>query len=417
MRDNAFLDIHVLHSVPFSNLNRDNIGTPKQMIYGGTTRSRISSQCTKRAARLWLENNTDLGKALRTRRLPQKVREQLTKSSEFEDSDAVKAVTAIFEGVGIKIKEVHVGSDEYAELQGDQLTFTTDKTALDLAEAITKHQDTILSENFKAKRANKALRNELLGPFEQHNTIIALCGRMLADLPGAHVDGALQVAHAFTTHASTPELDYFTAVDDMIQEENEETGAGHINVNEFTSGVFYRHATIGLGVLAKSLESSDSTAAEAINDTTNTAIKDTVAEASSSFVQAFTVSEPTGKQNTANAHTLPALIAVTLRSDRPVSYATAFEQPIQSQNGGYMTESIVRLSQHAESTTSFYGTDALNNAWFATLPDVTTNEISGLGTRCNSFQELIKNIERGVKELFDNTSQTIGADQTTLESS
>ena len=36
--ENAFLDVHVLHGVPFSNLNRDNIGTPKQMVYGGATR-------------------------------------------------------------------------------------------------------------------------------------------------------------------------------------------------------------------------------------------------------------------------------------------------------------------------------------------------------------------------------------------
>ena len=67
MTKTGFIDVHVLHSVPFSNLNRDNLGSPKQMIFGGTARSRISSQCTKRAARLWLEANTDHGKALRTR--------------------------------------------------------------------------------------------------------------------------------------------------------------------------------------------------------------------------------------------------------------------------------------------------------------------------------------------------------------
>ena len=50
MTKTGFIDVHILHTVPFSNLNRDNLGSPKQMIFGGTARSRISSQCTKRSA-------------------------------------------------------------------------------------------------------------------------------------------------------------------------------------------------------------------------------------------------------------------------------------------------------------------------------------------------------------------------------
>ena len=260
---NAFLDVHILHGMPFSNLNRDNIGTPKQMIYGGATRSRISSQCTKRAARLWLEKNTDMGKALRTRRLPQRVREVLTADFGFSDDDAVNAVTVLFGLAGIKLKVVNNATTEDTdtsansavaaggELQGDQLTFTTNEAARDIAAVVSKRRDAILEDEFKP---NKALKDELLAAFHRQNTVIALCGRMLADLPGSNVDGALQVAHAFTTHASSPTLDYFTAVDDEIQDDNDETGAGHINVNEFTSGVFYRHATVGLGLLAASFD-------------------------------------------------------------------------------------------------------------------------------------------------------------------
>ena len=31
-----FVDIHTLHSVPFANLNRDDLGQPKEAHYGGT---------------------------------------------------------------------------------------------------------------------------------------------------------------------------------------------------------------------------------------------------------------------------------------------------------------------------------------------------------------------------------------------
>ena len=271
-----FLDFHILHAVPYSNLNRDNLGTPKQMIYGGTARARISSQCTKRAARLWLEANADLGEALRTRRLPQSLREELTGSHGFEDEDACEAVGHLFKLAGIKVAETSTG-----ELQGDQLTFTTTEAARSLAHNVAAHREVILDEDFKP---TKSVKDDLLKPLRAKNGVIALCGRMLAESSaGVNVDGALQVAHAFTTHASAVEQDYFTAVDDVVQGDDEETGAGHINVNEFTSGVFYRHATIGLESLRESLDASDTA----------------VAEASSSFLRAFTFSEPTGKQNAA----------------------------------------------------------------------------------------------------------------------
>lgn len=47
----TILDIHILQTVPPSNLNRDDTGTPKSATYGGVRRSRVSSQAWKRATR------------------------------------------------------------------------------------------------------------------------------------------------------------------------------------------------------------------------------------------------------------------------------------------------------------------------------------------------------------------------------
>ncbi len=44
-----FLDIHLLQTIPFANLNRDDLGAPKTVVYGGATRTRVSSQCWKRS--------------------------------------------------------------------------------------------------------------------------------------------------------------------------------------------------------------------------------------------------------------------------------------------------------------------------------------------------------------------------------
>ena len=38
-----YIDINVLQTVPASNINRDETGSPKTVIYGGVTRARVSS--------------------------------------------------------------------------------------------------------------------------------------------------------------------------------------------------------------------------------------------------------------------------------------------------------------------------------------------------------------------------------------
>lgn len=50
-QENLYVDIHVLQTVPSSNINRDDTGAPKTAIYGGATRSRVSSQSWKKAVR------------------------------------------------------------------------------------------------------------------------------------------------------------------------------------------------------------------------------------------------------------------------------------------------------------------------------------------------------------------------------
>ena len=47
---------------------------------------------------------------------------------------------------------------------------------------------------------------------------LALFGRMVADDGNLNVDAAVQVAHALGTHAVEKEFDYFTAVDDVVED-------------------------------------------------------------------------------------------------------------------------------------------------------------------------------------------------------
>ena len=48
MTQNRFLQLHTLTSYPASLLNRDDAGFAKRIPFGGSVRTRISSQCLKR---------------------------------------------------------------------------------------------------------------------------------------------------------------------------------------------------------------------------------------------------------------------------------------------------------------------------------------------------------------------------------
>ncbi|WP_406349231.1 type I-E CRISPR-associated protein Cas7/Cse4/CasC [Streptomyces sp. NBC_00144] len=54
-----YLDLNALQSVPAANLNRDDLGSPKQVRYGDALRIRVSSQSWKRPIRIGVEK--DLG--------------------------------------------------------------------------------------------------------------------------------------------------------------------------------------------------------------------------------------------------------------------------------------------------------------------------------------------------------------------
>ena len=50
-KNNVYVDIHVLQTLPPSCVNRDDTGSPKTAYYGGVNRARVSSQAWKHAMR------------------------------------------------------------------------------------------------------------------------------------------------------------------------------------------------------------------------------------------------------------------------------------------------------------------------------------------------------------------------------
>lgn len=360
MTSPAYIDIHALQTVPYANLNRDDLGSPKTLMYGGAERTRVSSQSWKRAVRHEIEQR--LGQpAVRTRRLVQGIADRLTAQGWDRDLALAGGSQVVLSAGkdGIKVEDDKITTS---------VTFYLPAAGIDeLAAIVAGHRDAVTAEAGKKKPAAVLPKDRVEAVLRSRNATIQLMGRMLAELPGAEVDGAVQFAHAFTTHATVVETDFFTAVDDI--EKLGDAGSAHMNSGQFSAGTFYRYANVGLGTLAANLDGDLATAREL----------------ATAFLRAFITTVPSGKQNATAAMTIPDLVYVAVRADRPISLAAAFEDPVRSQIG-YADPSRDALSSYAARLHEYWGTDGLAWHGHAALAD---KPAPGLGDRAASLTGLL----------------------------
>lgn len=317
----TYLDLHILQTVPPSNLNRDDTGSPKTAVYGGVRRARVSSQAWKRAIRkdfTRLLDADDLGD--RTKRIVELLAEEIAAQAPDlapragELSEGVWAATKI----AVDAPRVKKGAPAQPK-QAAYLVFLSRHQVRGLAEvavAAARAGETVDAKEVRHKADT------------QHSIDIALFGRMVADMTDINVDACAQVAHALSVHAVDNEFDYYTAVDDRAPEDN--AGAGMIGTVEFNSSTLYRYATLDLDALAHVLHDQEVTG-----------------RAVAAFVEAFITSMPTGKQNTFANRTLPDAVLVQVRDGQPVNLVGAFEEAVRAEDGNRLTVAARRLAEHS----------------------------------------------------------------------
>ena len=292
-----YIDIHILQSVPPSNINRDDTGSPKTAKFGGVTRARVSSQAWKKATRDLFPDYLDEDKlAYRTKHvvglISDAIRERMPEVSE---GDAIEKAKEVLVALGFKLKKEE---NEYLVFIG---TLQIGKLAKLAIQAL---RDGEKVDKKEAKKILDVKRSPALNAVD-----IAMFGRMVADAPDLNVDASVQVAHAISVSSAETEFDYFTALDDKAPEDN--AGAAMIETTEFTSAMFYRYANVDVFHLCENLGSPDA-ATGGIN----------------AFLKSFVKSMPTGKQNSFANRTLPSAVIVQLRDSQPVSLVNSFERPV-----------------------------------------------------------------------------------------
>lgn len=328
-----FLDIHAIQTLPPSNINRDDTGSPKTAQYGGVRRARVSSQSWKRAMRTYFHKNGDQSNVgVRTLEIVKYVAKKIkVHDPSKENSEAMELADKVLNDAKIKTKDQRARALFFlGDTQADQLA----KAAVN-GESDKKELQEILRDNPAVD--------------------LALFGRMVADDPSLNEDASSQVAHAISTHAVQTEFDFYTAVDDLAPEDN--AGAGMLGTLEFNSSTLYRYANVAVHELFRQLGN-----------------KEEVVNTLRLFIEAFSNSMPTGKINSYANQTLPQAIVINLRTDRPVNLVSAFEEPVKTSKGN-ISVSIQRLFKELEKVEKFVRKP--DHTFYLTMDDIENLVVDG----------------------------------------
>ena len=241
-----FLQIHTLSPYTAALLNRDDSGLAKRLPYGGTLRTRISSQCLKRHWRMSKDPHAlhaidGAVAAYRSRELVTKfviapLRERFSEAVVDALEPEIQMAVYGDKGSAKKSRQTLLFGDPEIKWLSREVERLAEQAAGD-AQAATAGAQSLKKEfraNIKTMRDGATLPAGLTS---------ALFGRMVTSDTDANITAPVHVAHAFTVHEEEAESDYFTAVDDLS---GEEPGADTIQETELTSGLFYGYIVVDL---------------------------------------------------------------------------------------------------------------------------------------------------------------------------
>jgi len=346
MTSARFIQIHTLHSYTAALLNRDDSGLSKRLPYGGVLRTRISSQCLKRH---WRKAEDDphalsnLAGAVDSTRSRELVTKKVFDPLRDEyPADVLQALEtefqkAVYGDKGDKGKQSRqtllLGAPELGWLaeQAKQLASSA-SDAKSVKEAALKW-GTAFKDNIKAFRENTVLPGGLAA---------ALFGRMVTSDTAANIEAPVHVAHAFTVHAAETESDYFTAVDDL-KEEDDDSGADTIQETELTSGLYYGYVVIDLpGLIDNCGGKVDKTAATALAANVVHNLLYLIAEVS-----------PGAKLGSTAPYDRASFMLVEAGDRQPRSLAGAFRNPVEPK----LDHAVGALVKHLKLLDDNYATD------------------------------------------------------------
>ncbi len=338
---NTRIEYHILQSFPVTCLNRDDVGAPKTAIVGGNTRARVSSQCWKREVRLAMQD-FDIKLGIRTKKI-----------ADFVAKASVERGASLEQGAECG----KVISDAFSK---DTLFFFSESEAKGFADyAQEKSFDsTKLNDKELQKVAKKTLNPAIDG------LDIALFGRMVAQANELDIEAAASFSHAISTHKVSNEVEFFTALDDL----SEEQGSAHMGSLEFNSATYYRYVSLDLGQLWASLSGNG------------------LDKAIEAFTKALFVAVPSARQTTQSGASPWEFAKIFVRKGQRLQ--VPFETAVKAKDGGYLQASITALTDYLTKK------ELLAGSLFGKQKDFTFGENAGF-----SIDHLIAELKASLAEV------------------
>lgn len=443
------VEVHILQNHAPSNLNRDDTGSPKEAVFGGYKRARISSQCLKRSIRrspvfrdlFRVDSPATIGPELRevmrkhgidealayelsirTRAMPEVVKDVLV--ARGVDSALALDAAAVAARLGARAAggtrqtgevdeddtgKVPPGADGARDKARRPRTKQTMFISQRDVDTVTEYLCALLEqEGLKglarvAKQVSSSDKRLViekdLGQLDYRPVTVdlALFGRMVTSEAFVDVEAASQFAHALSTHKIDHEFDYYTAVDDLERSADDEAGGGADMIGdvEFNSACYYKYFNVHVDGLVDNL--TGKAFKRTVTEDDEKAARETAARAIRALIEAACLVTPTGKQNSFAAFQPPSLVWIEIRDrNLPVSYANAFCSPVNPRvREGLEKESALALRTECEALTEMYGLEARKRLLLAKDKSI---EIEGTSSSANLkalLDELETEVTRG----------------------
>ena len=383
-----FVELHILQNFAPANLNRDDTGMPKECEFGGYRRARISSQCFKRAIRDQFRRAGLLEKQVLGVRTKLVVNELVSRLEALgKDAEAARSVAKFTVG-GVKLETGDDDKTQYLVFIGNQeidgLASLCAESWDQLVEEASKTPTGRQTKSSRRDAVPKAVRDATKAVLDGGGRAVdlALFGRMLADLPSGNVVAASQVAHAISTNRLSMELDYYTAVDDLQQEDV--PGAGMIGTVGFNSACFYRYSNLDIEQLRLNLQHDDELAIKSLK----------------AFIQASVNAIPTGKQNSMAAHNPPSFVFAVVRRSQLWNLANAFLKPVSP--SPYGEEDLAAcsarvLDEYWGKLSKMYGDGSIAGKWAVSIEESGATNLQG--SLVPNIDSLLENVLTRVGEM------------------
>ena len=360
-----FIQIHSLSSYPGALLNRDDAGMAKRLPFGGTVRTRVSSQSLKRHWRFAGEASHEAAKrspfSLQSLDLPMGERTKqivddllLTQALQGRAALPPAAESALVETL-LKVLYGDKGVDSkarqalfFGQPEIDHLLSLTRQ----LVAAADAHPDLGSDDKKLADKAAKAYADDVQAALKDLRANLralalgaglesALFGRMVTSDPASNKDAPVHVAHAFTVHAMETDLDFVTAVDDLRQrDETADAGSAGMFDAELTSGLFYGYVNVDLELLAANLGGDRALAGRVLGQ----------------LLQLIARVSPGAKKGSTAPFAHAEWLLVEAGDDQPRTLANAFRKAVRADKDHDVFERAMQaLQAHLQQLDAAYG--------------------------------------------------------------